>query len=49
MKMMQRRENVSFCHLLNVGGDVVDLGAVLVSYNHALSSSGVSSKDNAIL
>lgn len=30
-------------HLLNVGGDVVDLGAVLVCHYHALSGSGISS------
>ena len=36
-------------HLLNVGGDVVDLGAVLVCYHHAFSGSGVSSQDHTIL
>lgn len=39
----------SHCHLLNVGRDVVDLGAVLVCHYHALSGSGVSSKHDSIL
>lgn len=42
-------ETRSSCHLLNVGWDVVDLGAVLVCHHHALSGSGVSPQDDAIL
>ena len=34
---------------LNVGWNVVDLGAVLVCHDHAFSSSGVGSKNNPIL
>lgn len=40
---------LSCCYSLNVGGDVVDLGAVLVSHHHSLSGSGVSSEHHAVL
>lgn len=40
---------LSCCYSLNVGGDVVDLGTVLVSHHHSFSGSGISSKDHAIL
>lgn len=40
---------LSCCYSLNVGGDVVDLGAVLVSHHHSLCGSGVSSEHHAVL
>lgn len=48
MHNLRIKEELS-CHLLNVGGDIVDLGAVLISHHHAFSGSGVSAEDNSIL
>ena len=38
-----------FLNVLDVGGNVVDLGTVLICHNHALCGSGVRSKNHPIL